>query len=377
MVIEDFNSDLKQQNSKTFYPADPVERMFSFLLDMAFLSPLISLACAYHFQQIVLDESENFQSSLWISMVVTGFFTSISLQSLFLYFYEATPGQAFLSLKVKSVEAEKLTWGACFLRSIVFHISCVLFFLPFIECFTHRLGRCMHDKISDTMTVQLEAPKFKYLSETAAANIKKFSFLASFFVVLILLSAFSVDPFLPTKPKNVSISSIDQAVSKALLLRTFDESTELAMNQRLWTAKNAEERNLIYYYQFHAAKDRAQKKFIAQKICQQNLNLFCELTELSLAENPVVNPLDWKLEKMNLTESVGLMREAALKANFALAFQIHEYLLKDKKISDSVKAWDAALLIQAQKTQPKSRKPASSENDQTAIDKFKVSRGEL
>lgn len=377
MVIEDLNQNKYQETKKSFYPADPVERMFSFLLDLTFLSPFISLVCAYHFQMILQDESQNFQSSLWISMLLTGAFTSICLQTLFLYFYESTPGQAFLSLKVKSVEVEKLTWGACFLRSIGFHISCVLFFVPFVESFTHRLGRCLHDRLSDTMVVQLEPPKLKYFSQTGVESLKKITFLTSFFVALVLLNVFSLDPFLPKADLAVQKVSVDQFVAQALLLKEFDAQKHLEMNERLWTAKNDQDRNLVHYYQFIFADDKVQRKLISQKICQKGDGLVCKLTKLNLDEEPKVQPADWKLEKMNLTEKVGLMREAALKKNFALAFQVHESLQKQKEVSLALKVWDVALFIQAQDQKTKSRNPASHDGSVSPVEVFKTSRGEL
>lgn len=379
MVIEDLNQDQNPQfnRSKGLYPADPVERIFSLLLDIAFLSPLVSLTCAYHFQEILQDESQDFQSQLWVSMLVTGVFTSISLQSLFLYFFEATPGQAFLSLKVKSVESSHLSWGTCFLRSIGFHISCLLLFLPFVESFTHRLGRCLHDRISDTMVVQLESPKFKYFTHVGIENLKKFTFLSSFFVALFLLNSFSLDHFLPSITLNAEQKSVDHLVSQAILLKEQDVQKLNEMNERLWTAKNERERNLIFYYQFLFENDVVQQKWISQKICQNEQSLICELTKLSLSEDKKISPSDWKLENMNLTEKVGLMKEAAQVQNFALAFQVHESLLEDQKINLAVQVWDVALFIKAMEANMNSRKPASARPDSSQIEDYKSARGDL
>jgi uncharacterized RDD family membrane protein YckC len=380
MVIEDLNQVQNPKSSQvnTYYPADPVERMFSFLLDISFLSPIISLACAYHFQEIIQDEAQNFQSNLWMSMLLTGAFTSISLQSLFLYFFESTPGQAFLSLKVKSVESDRLSWGACFLRSIGFHISCVFFFVPFIESFTHRMGRCLHDRLSDTMVVQFEPPQFRYFSSVGIQNIKKITFLSSFFVVLILLNAFSLDPFLPSISLGSQQTPVDQLVSQALLLKEFDAKKQSEMSERLWTAKNGQERNLIYFYQFSFEKDKIQKEWISQKICQKEQSLICQLTQLSLDQDKKILPSDWKLEKMNLTEKVGLMKQAARVQNFNLAFQVHESLLKNQKIHRAVQIWDVALFIQAVDAKSRSRNPASQNSKASSeIDDYKAVRGEL
>lgn len=379
MVIEDLNQNqnLKSNQVTGLYPADPVERIFTFLLDVAFLSPIVSLVCAYHFQEILQDEAQNFQSQLWMSMLTTGVFTSISLQSLFLYFFEATPGQAFLNLKVKSVELDRLSWGTCFLRSIGFHISCLLFFIPFIEGFTHRLGRCFHDRLSDTMVVQLESPKFRYFSNSAIENLKKITFLSSFISVLYLLNVFSQDPFLPTITMSSEKKSVDQLVSQAILLKEFDSKKQSEMSERLWTAKNERERSLIYFYQFNFEKDEEMKAWISQKLCQKNQNLICQLTELSLHSDKKISPSDWKLENMNLTEKVGLMKQAAKVQNYMLAFQVHKSLLEDQKINRAVQIWDVALYIKAMDAKNKLRNPASAKPETSPIEDYRSSRGEL
>lgn len=379
MVIEDLNQDQSrnQSSSQAFYPADPVERIFSFLLDVAFLSPLITLACAFHFQEILKDEAQNFQSQLWISMILTGVFTSVSLQALFIYFFNATPGQAFLNLRVQSLESTRITWGASFLRSILFHVSFVFFFVPFIESFTHRLGQCLHDRASDTMVVQSAPPRFYYFSRKAIKNLKSITFVLLFFVCLFVLNALTADFYLPTTDISKQRIPVDQLVSKAILLKEFDSKKNIEMSERLWTSKNEKERSLIYYYQFVFEKDESQKKLISQKVCQKNINLICELMQLSLVENKKLTPKDWNLDKMSLTEKVGLMRQAALVSNFKLAFQVHDSLSKNSSIKQELKIWDVALYIQANQNSQTNREPASQSLELEALSHYKESRGNL
>ncbi|MFN9069235.1 MAG: RDD family protein, partial [Bdellovibrionales bacterium] len=152
MVFEDIAIE-KEQNPK-WHAADPIERFFAFCLDITLLTPIIAFVCSIHMREIENDIAQGFDSGLWFSLLTTGLFSSISLQSIFLYFYSATPGQAMLNLKVQSLESETLTWGDAFTRSIAFHFSGLLLFLPFIEVFTHRIGRCLHDRISDSIVIQ-------------------------------------------------------------------------------------------------------------------------------------------------------------------------------------------------------------------------------
>ena len=283
MVIEDISKPiLDNKNKAPVYQADPAERMISFMLDSALLTPIITLVCSIHLKEISLDEAEGFSSSLIYSMWITAAFTSVSLQSLFLYFFSCTPGQAFLNLKVQSIETEKLEWGACFLRSITFHLSFLLLMIPFIEVLTHRLGRCAHDRISDTMVVQAHATQKLQLSTQARWNLKFLTFVFVYLAFSVYLIDSDESLSYPSLQTELETETLDQVVSEALLLKKFDVETQKRVDELLWKAKSKKDHVLAYFYRFKNSPKKSDQLLISQQICQKNNSALCNVTRSEL-----------------------------------------------------------------------------------------------
>lgn len=353
MVIEDLNQ-LKKK-AEAVYQADPTERMISFLLDSALLAPLITFVCSIHLKEIELDQAQGFTSSLIYSMWMTALFTSISLQSLFLYFFSSTPGQAFLNLKVQSIETEKLEWGACFLRSLTFHFSFFLMMIPFIEALTHRLGRCAHDRVSDTIVVQAHASQKLALSNQARWNLK-------FVVFVIVYLSFSIFLFhsdeslsYPQLQSTVESESLDQVVAEALLLKKFDSETQKKVDGLLWKARAEQHSPSAYYYRFKSATKKSDQLFISQVMCQKKQDVLCQAArgELGLEHESL------KFDKnLSRTAMVALMQQSAQRFDLKTAYLFHLELQEIEALSMALKVWDVSLFLRSMEN-PSQRQPAS------------------
>jgi uncharacterized RDD family membrane protein YckC len=380
MVIEDLSKPLLENKNKApVYQADPAERMISFMLDSALLAPIITLVCSIHLKEISLDEAEGFSSSLIYSMWITAAFTSVSLQSLFLYFFSSTPGQAFLNLKVQSIETEKLEWGACFLRSITFHLSFLLMMVPFIEVLTHRLGRCAHDRISDTMVVQAHATQKLRLSTQARWNLKFLTFVFVYLAFSIYLIDSDESFSYPNLQTEARTETLDEVVSEALLLKKFDIETQKKVDELLWKAKSKKDQVLAYFYRFKSSTKKSDQLLISQQICQKNNSALCHVTrsELGLTSDQI------KFEKNQAsTVLIALMQNAALNSDLNLAYRYYDELKDLEFLDEALKIWDVSLYLKSVESITGRRQPASEKNDQREtsqewIENFRQERSQL
>jgi len=376
MVIEDLSKPLLEHKKLApVYQADPAERMISFMLDSALLAPIVTLVCSFHLKEIGLDEAQGFSSSLIYSMWITAAFTSISLQSLFLYFFSCTPGQAFLNLKVQSIETEKLEWGACFLRSITFHFSFLLMMIPFVEVMTHRLGRCAHDRISDTMVVQAHASQKLRLSTQARWNLKFLTFLFVYLSFCVYLIDSDESLSYPSLQVNAEAESLDQVVSQALLLKKFDIETQKKVDELLWKTKSKKDPTLAYFYRFKSSDKKSDQLLISQQICQKNNSALCHLTRFELGlESEKIG-----FEKNQAsTVLIALMQHSAQNSDLKSAYQYYDELKSFDSLLDSLRIWDVSLYLKTVETMNGKRQPASDkEESHLWIENYREERSQL
>lgn len=151
-----------QKNSSAFPIASVSDRLIALILDFLIFSPVVSLFVASFLKQtrtfFLLNSSS--QEALVAAGLLTGLilFLVVVLQALFLFFWQATPGQVFLQLRVVSYPhpQERLTLNQCFLRSFLWCTGFFALALPFLEIASHPLRRAFHERASDTGVVTLK-----------------------------------------------------------------------------------------------------------------------------------------------------------------------------------------------------------------------------
>jgi len=169
------------------------DRLLAVFLDFLIFSPLVGLWVSGIYRQIhlssLLEVEEGIVGGFWILYILAIFSSIISIMTLFLYFWQATPGQKFLQLRVvsyPSVDFERrLTIDRCILRSFLWCLSWILLGLPFLEVISHPLRRAFHERASDTLVVSLKRLKEQATLELESTFIR--NFLRTSFVLLAMM----------------------------------------------------------------------------------------------------------------------------------------------------------------------------------------------
>lgn len=170
MVFKDISNSIIQNSSsdESVQLASMTDRFLSFVLDFFILSPVVGLFVSGLLRKLrtyaILDKESPEAEIFWILFIIANIFLVILFKTLFLYFYQATPGQRFLQLKVISFPPHdhKLKFGQALLRSFLFVFGCMMFGFPFMEVLSNPLRRALHEKGSDTMTVSLKRESNSY-----------------------------------------------------------------------------------------------------------------------------------------------------------------------------------------------------------------------
>lgn len=151
-----------RKDTPDFAIASVSDRLIALILDFLIFSPVVSLFVASFLKQtrtfFLLSSSS--QEAFVAAALLTGlvFFLVVLLQAVFLFFWQATPGQLFLQLRVVSYPhpQRRLTLNQCFLRSFLWCTGFLLLALPFLEVASHPLRRAFHERASDTGVITLK-----------------------------------------------------------------------------------------------------------------------------------------------------------------------------------------------------------------------------
>ena len=165
MVFPDLSAPQSQvfKHHRHAIPIAPVpDRLVALVLDFLIFSPVISLLIAGLIRQakthFILDAFSAEGSVAVFLVFVAVFFLTVLLQSTFLYFWQASPGQMFLQLRVVSYPhyQEKISINQCLIRSMLWSFGAILLAFPYLEILSHPLRRAFHERASDTMVVTLK-----------------------------------------------------------------------------------------------------------------------------------------------------------------------------------------------------------------------------
>ncbi|MFV8251150.1 RDD family protein [Bdellovibrio bacteriovorus] len=165
MVFPDLSApEVKPHHPKssTVPVAFVADRFIALILDFLILSPIVSLLVAGLVRQtktFFLLNANSAEGVVAAGLVVLAVvFIVTFLQSVFLYFWQATPGQIFLQLRVIAypVYQPRLSYAQCVIRSLSWSFSFVLLALPFMEILSHPLRRAFPDRAADTLVITLK-----------------------------------------------------------------------------------------------------------------------------------------------------------------------------------------------------------------------------
>lgn len=302
MLFPDLSAPQANKNEARFQKpaiAFIADRFLALVLDFLIFSPIVSLFIAGMVRQtktfFLLDfkSAEGYVAACF--MVGYSLALIIFLQSVFLFFWQATPGQLFLQMRVKSfpVPRARLTYPQCLLRAFCWTLSCVSFGIPFLEIASHPLRRAFHERASDTMVVTLKKqsdPGPMPVEERFISSWMRLSFLfAIIFVTLFAMRGYqdllagnyktAVNNSLycgEIKSDDLhGTSRLDAAVSLFLLNSISAECLSKEADASLW-ADPVRTSTLAYLAKYVVADVAEQKDYLA-KVCEDKKSKECTL----------------------------------------------------------------------------------------------------
>lgn len=371
------------------------DRFVALVIDFLIFSPIISLFIAGFVRQtktsFLLSGPTN-EGYVGLAMVVSLIVALVVvLQSVFLFYWSATPGQLFLQLRVVSYPGSeaKLSYAQCLQRSFYWVLGFVLGGIPYLEVLSHPLRRAFHERASDTMTVTLkqQADDGPYPMEARFIS----SWLRMGFLLLACVGALT---FLKSynslqagdyKDKSTAtdyacqevqdgklqgLVRLDTALTLFLLNEVTGECLSKEADYALWSDPNSTQ-SLAYLAKYLVADAHTQDQYL-QKVCEDTDSTSCSLARY-MQENGEKEELDhsdpeWMVTKLLISE------ELYASGNFDGSLKIITDLQKNPLFTNALeKRFVRSIwaLRDQDRRKVKGRVPASAEEAPSWIDDFK------
>ncbi|RYZ70058.1 MAG: RDD family protein, partial [Proteobacteria bacterium] len=180
---DEHSSKTSERNLRALPIAPVSDRFVAAVLDFLIFSPIVSFCVATYLRDLktvlIINSDSDDAGIIWIFFAMCIVALSSIFQAIFLYFWQATPGQKFMQLSVVSFPQwmnrdEELTFAQCLLRPIGWWGSLLMGGIPFLDIVGHPLRRAIHERMSDTAVISLKqqpvdrplAVETKYISST-------------------------------------------------------------------------------------------------------------------------------------------------------------------------------------------------------------------
>jgi uncharacterized RDD family membrane protein YckC len=342
-------ADLQAFNSKNKLPDSPFrlapvsDRFLAAGFDFAIFTPVIGLMLAPLFRRLELISLSAPQSTEFSVLSALSVFyicvLVILLQTLFLVWKKATPGQIFFKLQIVDLRdsSKALGLGQCLLRSSLWTLQFFFGLLPFLEVFSEAQRRPLHDRAAGTIVVtrknQGEASPHPFEAEMVR-KIMAMSFLILFFWGLLGVSHLykmamrgdfkrselvaenylcsEVSDSLSNELAQSDVARLDKAVALYLAGEVEDDCVLAEADFALWSS--SDEGNQWAYFAKGIAKkydkDLAQSYF--GKACEsETLTAACELAKIqsTLLLMPAADVVHAESlsEETNMTETAQIL----------------------------------------------------------------------
>ena len=286
---------------KGFFRASLTDRLFSFLLDYLILTPLVSFLLLLGFKKEFTIWNENSLTAenqpLFILLACSFLISFSLLQSFFIYFWEATPGQYFLKLRTQNLQNSELNFFKIMIRQLGFWISISFLGLPWLGVLTDPIQRTFYDKLSDTRVVSLKSEQFyfnfefeiKYWRAFLATVIVFFSFILAAVGwqhhqkiknAVYSFQQMKSEQFFCDELKSVQLlQRLQTAIALNLVGQLSDRCVDKEADFVLWKMNNPELKSLAYYAKSITESDADHEQDYLRQACAEKENQFlgCEL----------------------------------------------------------------------------------------------------
>lgn len=280
------------------------DRLVALLLDFLIFSPVISLLVAGLVRKtktlfLINAVSEEALVAIGLMTVVV-FALLVLLQTVFLYFWQATPGQYFMQLRVVSYPhpQDRLSLNQCIVRAFFWSTGLGILGIPFLEVASHPLRRSFHERVSDTLVVTLKIVPDDGPMPIESRFLSSWMRMSFLFLLLLGVGGFfqAYEGLLSGKYREVALKApyscrempksdfvgtqrLDVALALYLLNEITSECLEREAEASLW-GDPVNSQAMAYLAKYFTADSFDQEKYFS-KVCEGKDSALCAVARYS------------------------------------------------------------------------------------------------
>lgn len=269
MVYHDGQPVVNVSHATPLKPATVLERVLSFSLDYIILAPLVSFFNLVLFQKEMIDWKNTGSSAEFAPYIFGLIFTFVLffslLQSLFIYFLQATPGQYFLKVRMEVNQKSGLVYLRVLVRQITFWLSVPFLGIPWLAVLAHPESKTFYDRLTEISIVSLKGKQHYFKFELEKSFWRSFVATMSLFVAFLIAALCwqnytaiknNAYTFAELKKENFFCAEID-GVQQRLRLETVialnlvGQIADICVDKEadfvLWNTNDDDLKSLAYY----------------------------------------------------------------------------------------------------------------------------------
>lgn len=197
MVFHDGSTEDYKKKFQPLASASVLDRVFSFFLDYLILAPLVSFVNLLIFKNEMLvwrnvGSAQGFGAEtlpLFVSICAVFILLFSFIQAIFIWKWQATPGQYFLKIKVEVNSKVGLSFLRILIRQISFWLSIVFLGIPFLAIMGHPDGKTFYDRLTETEIKSLKSNPARFTFETESQYWRSLISTLTIFIFFLVVAA--------------------------------------------------------------------------------------------------------------------------------------------------------------------------------------------
>lgn len=152
MVYFNITDDVNSKTTNEMNHASAFSRFFSAMLDYFIFAPVVTFFIVMFFKDsvhVMTQVSGSQSNAIMMQLAVFAILLFTVLQTVFIYFHGATPGQSFLKVYMSFENKPSNLFFQIWFRQIGFVFSIFFLGLPFLAVIYHRKHRTFYDRFAE------------------------------------------------------------------------------------------------------------------------------------------------------------------------------------------------------------------------------------
>ena len=219
MVFIDLSEDVQPKAGAPTNQAPAFSRFFSAVLDYFILAPVVAFVMVIFFRdsvKLIIPVSDSSSQVILMQLAFFAVMLFTGLQTIFIYYYGATPGQNFLKLYISFEHRPSNLFFQIWFRQLGFVSSVVGLGLPFLAVIYHKKNRTFYDRLAEC-DVLSTVPKTQSLTAFMVYDTDKKYLSATVSAVMCFLSIIFI--FSVLHSHDVLLGKIQNSVQTSSLLK--------------------------------------------------------------------------------------------------------------------------------------------------------------